>query len=229
MGISTSVPVLDGDVLKLNRLALLFLIAGALLPTGASAQAYCALRDPVKLIYELFPDADGFQSIVQEIDREIADQLKSSVPFRLHRAELGKHTLYVATRKKEALGFVHVRSERSRWGLVEVAWGLEKDLRVRDYRVQKCRSRKRSAIEDDAIRKKFQGRSLAELVTWFDRTGQSFRGEALGFPEDVLALAEVLTRAGIKTIAVTELAWRDTLRAVQSVPASGDEKAAETP
>jgi len=34
---------------------------------SAFAVAYCALRDPVNTIYELFPEADSYRSSVQTI------------------------------------------------------------------------------------------------------------------------------------------------------------------
>ncbi len=212
-----------------TRFTLMLLVAISFHAEIAEAQAYCALRDPVKLIYDMFPDANGYQSIVRKIDRDVAARVEEAVPFPLHRAELGKHTLYVATRAGEPLGFVHVRSERSRWGLVEVAWGLERDLSILDYRVQKCRSRRRTVIESDDTRAKFRGRTLADLIRWFEPEDLAFRGESMGFPQDTLGLIEAVARSGIKTIAVTEAAWGETLGSLAATPANADPNAADAP
>ncbi len=189
----------------MTRLVLLLSLV-SLLPCQAAAQAFCALRDPVRLVYQLFPEADAFSSIVREVDEDARDGVGDRLPFSLHNRELGQHTVYVVKRGDESLGVLHVRSERSRWGLVEIAWALDKDLRVRDFEFQRCRSRQRDAVEAPAFREQLRGRSIDEIRAYISDDGTQIRG---GFtaPEGAEALAKAVLRSALKTIVATEVVW----------------------
>ena len=83
------------------------------------ADAYCSLRDPVAQIQQLYPQKTNQLSIVKTVDTSTRNLVKLALPSNdLHFSELGRHTLYVAMKNTEALGYVHVRSEQSKWGLV---------------------------------------------------------------------------------------------------------------
>jgi len=76
----------------------------------ANSVAYCALRDPVRKIYKLSPEATTFRSLVHEIDQSTQQQVKSQVPFSIHQDELGKHTLYIAMKEQTPwVLFIHVQ------------------------------------------------------------------------------------------------------------------------
>ncbi len=173
------------------------------------AQAYCALRDPNRQIFELFPQADSFRSIVRTIGEATRQDVAERLPFTLHFNELGRHTVYVAQKEGQTLGLVHVRSEASRWGLVEVAWAFDLDLRVHGFLFQRCRDRSKPLFELSEVRSRVNGKNFAELEELLEPDGMALRAEALPLPERGLALGTALVRNGLKTIATTESAWAD--------------------
>ena len=60
------------------------------IPTQASmGQAYCALRDPVRVLYEVYPDADGHRSIIRTVTVEDRTAIAQVLPFTIHFDELG--------------------------------------------------------------------------------------------------------------------------------------------
>lgn len=182
----------------------------------AGAQAYCALRDPNKQIYKLFEEATSYRSIVRTIDEGSREGIAKRLPFTLHFNELGRHTLYVAMKDGESLGVVHVRSEAGKWGLVEVAWAFDMNLRVVDFGFQRCRDRSKSFFEQPDVRSKFIGAGFNDLRGMIDRPGTSLDPEALPLPSAAESLGMALVRNGLKTIAATESAWGADLRLLRA-------------
>ena len=88
--------------------ALLCVIVAIWLQSGpAFGQAFCALRDPAKMIYEFYPEATSYKSIVRTVDDQVRQTVGSELPFSIHFNELGKHTLYVPIKDSKPLGVVH--------------------------------------------------------------------------------------------------------------------------
>ncbi len=192
----------------------------AVMPPVASAQtqAFCALRDPVRNIRDLAPRMSGYTSIVRRIGKTHRLAIDRALPFTLHFDELGQHTLYVVQEDGRPAGLVHVRSEAHTWGLVEVAWLLDFDLRIRDFRFQKCRDRGRLQIEARAFRARLNGwgtdQLLAALVP-----GSKAR-LALDIPAGHEALADLVLRNGAKTIAATEAVWKEDVALLKAYQAA---------
>ena len=108
---------------------LLILQVFVLLSESVNAVAYCSLRDPVAQIAQLYPGKTNQLSIVKTVDDKVRAEVQVALPRNdLHFSELGQHTLYIVMEGKTSLGYVHVRSEQSEWGLVEIAWAINKDL-----------------------------------------------------------------------------------------------------
>ena len=194
-------------------LASLFMVLGIGAAESASAQAYCALRDPVRSIYKLFPEADNHVSIVREVSDEARQEVGRRLPFTLHSTELGTHTVYVVKREGKAEGVVHVRSERSDWGLVEVAWALDAELRIRGFEIQRCRSRERKAVESAAFSSQLIGASSSDLLRTMVGADGTIRRDALDVPPKAKKLAAALVRNGLKTLEVTPVVWGEDLAA----------------
>ena len=74
------------------------------------------------------------------------------------------------------------RSEESRWGLVEVAWALDSELRVVDYRFQRARSPSRRRLERSGFRAQLAGRTASDLRVLLTEDGSSLREGALQVP-----------------------------------------------
>lgn len=176
-------------------------------PTRSYAQAYCALRDPAQQVYQMFPDATSYRSIVRTVGDRAREEVGRRLPFKLHHNELGRHTLYVPVQGEVPIGIVHVRSEASEWGLVEIVWAFDVDLRVIDFRFQRCRDPKRSTVESGAFLRQIKGKSLSQLRTMFSE--DSGTGDSGG------QLAVVVLRSALKTMVVIEVVWGRDHRKIQ--------------
>jgi hypothetical protein len=178
-----------------------------LAPASAWGQAYCALRDPVRSIRDLYPHSTTYRSVVSVVSAEVRQRVNERIPAHsFHFNELGQHTLYVVFKGALPLGFVHVRSERSPSGLIEVSWALDLDLRVVDYRFQRCRSTKRASLEGRDFRDQLRGKSETWLRSMLG-DGTSVDRSKLTVPEGAEELALALLRCAVKTIVVTVALW----------------------
>ncbi len=197
-----------------TKMAGLLITLFIVMPSGpANAEAFCALRDPQKSIYDLFPEATNYRSIVRVIDESTKQEVEARLPPQtLHFSELGRHTLYVALAGDKALGFIHVRSEASRWGLVEIAWALDLELRIIDFRFQRCRSTKKRLLQTENFRNQIRGKRFAELLALLKPGTDEIDTDKLSVPIGAEELAQVLVRCGLKTTLVTELAWQKDIR-----------------
>ncbi len=191
----------------MKRLAIACIALAQLIGTAAAAQAYCALRDPVDAIREFFPGDISYRSSVETVDQDVRSALLDRLPFTLLPSELGQHTLYAIHEDDRLVGYVHSRSEPGRWGLIEIAWALDPELRLLDFRFQRCRDRGRSELEGPSVREALHGRSFEDVASLLDpETGRPILG-ALPVGEGASELAGTVIRSALKTIAVTDLVW----------------------
>jgi hypothetical protein len=178
----------------------------------AESQAYCSLRDPVESLQRSFANFDHYRSVVRRVGPEHREEIRQVLPFTIHQNELGTHTLYVAyDQENRPLGFIHVRTERGRWGLNEIAWVLDADLRVRGMQFQRSRDQNRDYVESEAFQEQIRGLGFAELRALLNDDGTEFAVGTIDVPEDARPLAETILRSALKTVSVTKLVWSDTL------------------
>ena len=204
-----------------HLLALAAIGLGVLALPVEAGTPFCALRDPSSQIFQMNPHATAYRSIIKKIDLSVRRRVMERVGFDLHARELGQHTLYVALNRKEPIGLVHVRSELSDWGLVEVAWALDLDLRIVDFRFQRCRGPAcDSAEHDESLGQSLRGQGLEDLRARLGRRATSAAKEP---GSDAAKMLETLVRSALKTIAVTEVAWGDEIDRLRrpSRPSSG--------
>ncbi len=173
-----------------------WLLAATLLGAAgqASAVAYCSLRDPVNTIYEFFPEASSYRSNVQNVGREARQSVQHQLPFDMHFNELGRHTLYIAQEGERRLGFVHARSEVSKWGLTEFAWAFDVDMKVQSVKVQRSRDVKLLRYDPDALNSLVMGKGLPEL-------------QKLYLDSEPGSIEHVLAAAGMKVLVVSQSVW----------------------
>ena len=177
------------------------------------ADAYCSLRDPVAQIQQLYPQKTNQRSIVKTVDSSTRNLVKLALPSNdLHFSELGRHTLYVAMKNTQALGYVHVRSEQSKWGLVEIIWALDKDLKIKDFTFQRCRSPKKKILDNEDFRNVFIGKSYEELKTLLSSDGITANKILLDRAKGAPELASVVLRCALKTLLITDLLWGEELK-----------------
>lgn len=176
------------------------------------ADAYCALRDPVAQIKLLYPTKTNQRSIVKEINEGVRQQVKVALPNNdLHFGELGKHTLYVVLQQQTKLGYVHVRSEQSKWGLVEIIWAIDEDYRIKDFAFQRCRSPKKKLIDNQLFKNMFIGKNLAQLQAYLNKDGITANQKLLSVATDAPELTNVVLRCALKTLLLTQLVWKEEL------------------
>jgi hypothetical protein len=180
---------------------------------NSHSKAFCALRDPVAQIYQLYPQADSYRSIVRTIDENTRQKAMKLLPGQqLHIDELGRHTLYVAMKKEQPIGIVHVRSEQSRWGLIEIAWALDLNLTVIDFDFQRSRALGQQIVKQQSFKQLLIGKNFAQLSEYIDQQGNlinpQFNFQAQKAPE----LAKVVLVNALKTLLVTQLAWSQELQ-----------------
>lgn len=177
------------------------------------ADAYCSLRDPVAQIQQLYPQKTNQLSIVKTVDSNTRNLVKLALPSNdLHFSELGQHTLYVAMKNTKALGYVHVRSEQSKWGLVEIIWALDKNLKIKDFTFQRCRSPNKKVLENKDFKNVFIGKSYEELKTLLSSDGVTANNILLDKAKGAPELASVVLRCALKTLLITDILWREELK-----------------
>ena len=194
--------------------SLLLLVAALFAcPSAGHAQAYCILRDPIREIASLYPDADRLNSIVRTIDKEVYSKMEAKLPaIRLYLSELGRHTLYVPAKGGVAQGIVHPRSEATKFGLVDVVWSLDKELRIRDFRFQRCRGKARLELESEVFKAQVRGKSFKELRLLLDKEGKALSAGGIQVKAEARELAVSVIRCALKTILITELAWPNAMQ-----------------
>jgi len=187
----------------------------------SSNAAFCSLRDPVLAIHTLYPDATSHRSIVNVVGQETRDAISEQLPFSLHFNEIGKHTLYVAAKKDELLGFVHARSESSDWGLIEVAWGISPQETLEGIYIQRCRDPKcADPVFLKNVRQLLMHKSFQQLLPLLNDSKTQLSSSTSKLFGDNRSLALAIVKSGLKTLKVTELNWAtdiDNLRREQLV------------
>ncbi|MDG2476911.1 MAG: hypothetical protein P8M32_03310 [Phycisphaerales bacterium] len=163
--------------------------------TGAShGQAYCALRDPVRVLYEAYPEADSHRSIIRTVTAADRDAIERDLSLTILYDELGRHTLYVPLREGHPLGLLHVRSERGRYGLTEIAWSLDLEGRITDGRLQRCRDPKlREAFAEDLL-SQLGSADVPEILALLQKEG-------------LTSEQRVVLGSAAKTSVVTSIVW----------------------
>ena len=199
----------------MRSLALAFWLL-SITSAGHAAAPFCNLRDPSHQIFDMFPTATSFRSVVREVNEEVRQTVTKQMPFQLHNNELGEHTLYIPVRENVPLGIVHVRSEPIDWGLAEIVWALDSQFNVQDIRFQRCRSRACNSLLRKGFVEVLQGKSTGELVPLTDNQHLSDELSRLELNSAELSLARTLVQSAIKTIAVTQSAWPDTVADIRS-------------
>ena len=190
--------------------ALVFLVGGT--ATSYADAPYCSLRDPSHQIYDMYPSATGYRSVVREINNETQVAVDRKIPFPLLQGELGQHTLYVPVEGSDPLGYIQIRSELTEWGLAEIVWALNLQREVVDFRFQRCRGHACKSVLDKGLRELLQGLDQADLIALLDEEGQLQQPVTATMSNDERMLASVVARSAVKVIAVIESGWSGTVQ-----------------
>ncbi len=192
-------------------LVAIVILVGGIAPALADAP-YCSLRDPSHQIYDMYPTATGYRSVVREINNETQVAVGQQIPFPLLQGELGQHTLYVPVEGDNPLGYIQIRSELTEWGLAEIVWALNTQREVVDFRFQRCRGRACNSLLDKGLQELLQGLDQSALIALLDDSGELQEDLTASMSDDERMLAGVVTRSAIKVIAVIESGWSSTVQ-----------------
>jgi len=197
----------------MKLLQYVFVVSLSLTNISIFADAYCSLRDPVAQIKQLYPNRTNQLSIVKEINNNARLQVRANLPNNdLHFGELGRHTLYVALENNETLGYIHVRSEQSKWGLVEIIWAIDKNYHITDFAFQRCRSPKKKLLDNQQFKNMFIGKDLNQLKQYLSADGLTANKTLLSKASSSPELANVILRCALKTLLLTKLVWHNELQ-----------------
>lgn len=174
----------------------------------ALGQAFCALRDPVRQIQSVYPGA-SFTTDVQIVNNEARAAVARLLPLELHFNELGQHTLYDISRNRSTVGFVHVRPEKYQYGIMEVLWAFDRDLRIHDFRIQRCRSANTKMIDRKEFRDQIAGRGFEGIRDLLVDDCSRIKPGKLKVAQSEHALAAAVLRCALKTLVVTRVVWKD--------------------
>ena len=203
--------------MNMRTLSIAMTLALSSFTVELNATAFCALRDPIGSIHNLYPEPVTLTSIVKEIGPNEKELLSESLPFTIHRKEFGDHTVYLAKNKETLHGIIHVRSEQSQWGLVEIAWLVDTDMKtMQDYHFQRCRDPMIDTVTAKKFISKIQGKTVPELLKMLTTDGRSIASDDLSVDEEAKPLAAALIRSAIKTLIVTENVYGDEVRKHQN-------------
>ncbi len=197
----------------LPRVRYLGIMAFAGIAAGANwaDAANCALRNPDRQIYEIFPSATSYRSVVSSVDeadkRRIEARLGSAVSFN----DLGKHTVYVVLEDAVPIGFVHARSEIGKHGSVELVWALDLDLKIRDFRVQRSREKHTKLIRHPNFRNKLKGKDVRAIRRLLANHNSTVDTAHLQVSSKAEAIAHIAVLCGAKTIIITGVAFSESV------------------
>jgi hypothetical protein len=183
----------------------------------ACGQAYCVLRDPVQQIAQLYPSST-FKSLVGVVNSEARKKVGKRLPYTLHFNELGQHTLYTINKNGKRIGYVHVRPEITKWGVMEVTWSLDLNLRVKDFLFQRCRNRRRNVLEAEDFKNQIVDKSFDELLAMLATDGYSLQEGALKLQDADKEFTAAVIRCALKTIAVSQIVWGDEINKHSKFP-----------
>ena len=184
-------------------------VLGVLAAAPSVRAANCALRNPDRQIYEIFPDATSYRTIVANVDERVKPIIEAALGSAISFNDLAKHTIYVVLKNDVPIGFIHPRSESGKHGTVELVWALDLDLRIRDFRVQRCREKHGEVIASVTFRDALIGhdhREIRELLL----QGNKRAGIAkLGAPSEADSIVHTAVLCGAKTLIITEAAFSE--------------------
>jgi hypothetical protein len=203
------------NLLSLLRRALRWLWLSLVLAGAgeAGAQTFCSVREPNRLIREMFPRHTGFRTEMLEITAETAAKFPADLPFRFDRREVTRHPLFIVMEGDRVVGYVQARTQPTRWGLTEYVWALDAKLALLDFRVQRSREPGADRLDRSRLVGALRGLTLDEArrrwsPAWLKEL-QPGQAEAEVCP----TLVEGAVAAGVKTIWLTQEIWQVSRRA----------------
>ncbi len=178
-------------------------------------QAFCALRDPNRIIGELFPDFSQFKSITAIIGKPEVEAIEKATGLKCDPREFGSHRLYAVFNEGGLEGFVQSRSEIVDWGIAEIIIATDTKSNLKGFRFQRCRSRYREAAEADIVQEFLKRLSSDELISM--ARDEKFREaiiEQASLSKKVDPLLKGILSGVAKMQALMQVVWDDEIAAL---------------
>ena len=191
-----------------------WLIGGALflwVATQPVHAANCALRDPDRSIYEIYPTATSYRTIARSVDEKVKTRVEQQIGLPLSLNDLGKHSIYVILNNKIPIGFVHARTELGKRGGIELVWGLDLDLKIYSFRIQRSREEHTAFIKSAAFREVIVGQNQTAMRVLLTQDTRSVDEAALEYPDGAGGIAYTAVTSGVKMIGITEEAFANVI------------------
>ena len=114
------------------------------------------------------------------------------------------------------LGYLQSRTEAVEWGLAEIIWVLDADLKLNAFRFQRCRSRHRIAAEAESVQAHLKGLSEADLLRIQQEEGPDWLVKKAGLPESAVKLADAILKSGLKACGLARVVWGEDIATSQN-------------
>ena len=118
------------------------------------------------------------------------------------------YSLYVVAENSKVLGYVHVRSEQSYWGLVEIVWAIDIEYKIIDFVFQRCRSPEKEKLLNSSFKSALIGRNFEQLKLYLDKDGRNANQKLYDQINIRSDLVNVVLRCALKTLLLTEVVWQ---------------------
>ena len=199
----------------LNKIGtLLLIVILEMLTISQVNAAFCSLRDPVSAIQMLYEQGYEYRSVVTSITEEDRASVKEKLSFTLHQSEVGKHTLYVLYKDKKHVGFLQARSEWAKWGLIEIAWGINVDRSIKGFYYQRCRSPECNDHTIKNISSVLENKSFEELQALLSANGEELSPAGKAAFKVAPQLALLTLHSALKTLAITDISWKNDINQI---------------
>lgn len=179
--------------------------------------AFCSLRDPVTAIQSLYNGNYQYRSVVATVTEQDRAAVKKQLPFTIHQNEVGKHTLYIVSENNKPIGFLQARSEWAKWGLVEIAWAINKDKSIKGFYFQRCRSPQCNDAVSRDINAVLKNKTFSELSLLLNHDGKALSTAGKKLFQKAPSIALLAVRSALKTLLVTDLSWEKQLSTLSIV------------
>jgi hypothetical protein len=173
-------------------------------------QAFCALRDPNRMIGELFPSFNQFKSITVTVGQTEVEAIEKATGLKCDAREFGRHRLYAIFKEGNLEGFVQSRSEIVDWGIAEIIIATDRDGQLRGFRFQRCRSRYRNAAEAESVQDILRQLTSNELISFAndEKSRQSIMKQA-SLSKKVDPLLKGILSGVAKMQVLMQIVWDD--------------------
>ena len=181
------------------------------LVTPEARAAKCALCQPNRDIYSLFPEATSYRTVDGRVDEDTRKSIEGSLGRKLAFGDLGKTSMCVVFKDKAPLGFVHARSEIGRYGAIQLVWAIDLDLRVKELWVRRSREKNTARLRRAEFRDKILGKGWRELRSYLADASAASTPSLTDATWKLIEEKALLS--GTKTLLMVERAFGSTLRA----------------